>query len=96
MRKGVGPSWQGRIPLPTSKFIITGITRDETGVPTAGFTVYLMKMVNGIPTLMDTTISDANGVYEFSVALGDNYWIVDYKSGSPDKAGATVNTLVGN
>jgi hypothetical protein len=83
------------LPYPPTRFTISGITKDETGAAVAGFTVYLFAMVNGVPVLRDRTISGANGVYSFAVNPSDNYWIVDYKSGSPDKAGATFNMLAG-
>jgi len=94
-RKGRGPPLRGIIPLPSTKFVLTGQTLDETGAAAAGFTVYLFKMVNGVPTLMDTTVSDGSGNYSFIVSSVDRYWATSYKSGSPDKAGATLQTLVG-
>lgn len=81
--------------LQAGKFVITGFTQDETGAPTAGFTMYLFRMVGGVPTLMDTTVSGAGGVYAFTVNSTDQYWVTSYKSGAPDKAGATLQTLVG-
>lgn len=59
-----------------------------------------------IPDLTDTsdievaeTLSDANGNYSFYVdeptAAPSTYYIVAYLPGSPDRAGTTVNTLVG-
>jgi hypothetical protein len=46
---------------------------------------------------IDTTTSDANGLYEFRYAgqPPTTYYLVAYKAGSPDVAGTTVNTLVG-
>jgi hypothetical protein len=93
--KGRGPSMRNLTPLPNTKFVLTGTTLDETGAAAAGFTVYLFKMVNGVPTLMDTTVSDGSGNYSFIVSSVDQYWATSYKSGSPDKAGATLQTLVG-
>jgi hypothetical protein len=93
--KGRGPRVFGLLPLPHPEFIISGITKDETGAATPGFTVYLFKMVDGIPTLMDMTVSDGSGVYSFTVNGSDQYWATSYKSGAPDKAGATLQTLVG-
>ena len=78
-----------------SYLVISGITKDETGTATAGFTVYLMAMRAGVPTLIETTISDAGGGYSFTVGSGDVYWILSYLTGTPDKAGATKNNLVG-
>ena len=79
-----GPSWK-----------IEGVTKDETGAATAGFTVYLFNVTSGTPILVKTAISDGSGHYSFTVEEGQSYWVVDYKAGIPDKAGATVNTLTG-
>lgn len=95
-------SWQSRIPAvvhplprPAVIWTIPGITKDETGAATGGFTVYLFAMILGVPVLRAITVSDANGIYSFSVNASDSYWAVDYKSGSPGKAGATLQTLTG-
>jgi len=95
MRKGQGPSWQGMLPLPAVRFVLTGITKDETGAAVGGFIVYLFNMATGVPVLADTTVSDATGAYSFNVNPTDPYWVVDYKVGAPDKAGATLKTLAG-
>jgi hypothetical protein len=97
--KGIGPRVAFR-PLPTAAFKLTGITKDETGAASGGFTVYLFVMTADrfgfpIPVLADKTISDGGGNYSFNVNGVDRYWVADYKAGSPDKAGATLNTLTG-
>lgn len=93
--KGIPAVLMGRLPQPVSVFTISGTTKDETGAALPGATCYLMDMSDGTPRLVQTTISDGSGNYSFSVGGGINYWIVDYKVGSPDKAGATLNTLTG-
>jgi hypothetical protein len=92
---GYGPPLQGSLPLPPTTLTISGVTKDETGAAGGGYTVYLFEMTTGVPVLVQTTISDANGNYAFSVGPGERYWAVDYKTGTPDKSGASVNTLVG-
>ena len=94
-RNGVPPPMLGVMYETPSYLVITGITKDETGAATAGFTVYLMAMRNGVPTLIETVISDAGGGYSFTVGSGEVYWILSYLTGTPDKAGATRNDLVG-
>jgi hypothetical protein len=79
-----GPTWK-----------IEGITKDETGVAVAGFTVYLFNVTTGTPVLEQITTSDGTGLYSFTVQQGQTYWVVDYKTGTPDKTGATLNTLTG-
>jgi len=82
-------------PYPSTKLLISGVTKDEMGAAAGGYTVYLFNVTSGRPVLADTTISDGSGNYSFSVGIGEQYWAVDYKVGPPDKAGATLNTLVG-
>lgn len=95
MRKlGVAPNFCGAFLLPAINLTVSGVTKDETGAASGGFTVYLMDMLNGVPRVTQTTISDGSGNYSFSVGRG-GYWAVSYKDGSPDKAGATSNKLAG-
>lgn len=94
-RLGMPPPMLGVIYQTPSYLVISGITKDETGAAAAGYTVYLMNMLNGVPTLIETTISDAGGGYSFTVGSGEKYWILSYLTGTPDKAGATKNNLVG-
>lgn len=93
-RRGVPPSLCGVIPLPGVTLTIAGVTKDETGAAAGGFTVYLFDLTSGSPVLAQTTVSDGAGAYTFSVGRG-GYWAVDYKAGSPDKAGASVMPLAG-
>jgi len=94
-RRGQPPPMAGVMYETPSYLVIQGTTKDETGAAAAGFTVYLMAMRGGVPTLIETTISDAGGGYSFTVGSGEQYWILSYLAGSPDKAGATKNNLVG-
>lgn len=93
--RGIPALLLGRLPLPTTRLLISGVTKDDTGAASGGFTVYLFNMTSGVPILADSTVSDGSGNYTFSVGPGMRYWAVDYKAGTPDKAGATVNTLTG-
>ena len=86
----------GILPLPTlPKLTISGITRDSTGTILGGCVVELLRTQYDVK--VDSTISDAvTGAYEFSVVgLGQQYYIVAYKSGSPDVAGTTRNDIIG-
>ena len=81
--------------VPGATWKLEGITKDETGTATPGFTVYLFNVTSGIPVLEQVTISDGAGNYSFTVEEGHLYWVTSYKSGTPDKAGATRNDLIG-
>ncbi len=82
-------------PIPPTYFRITGITRDSTGAVLGSCTVNWFNTADG--SKIDSTTSDANGLYEFRTAgqPPNAYYLVAYKAGSPDVGGTTVNTLVG-
>lgn len=44
---------------------------------------------------VEQTLSDGSGNFAFTVGLGETYYVVAYLPGSPDRAGTTVNTLLG-
>lgn len=95
-RRGVPPPMQGMRILPTGLQRITGIARDATGTPLAGATVTLFRTeVDDQPC--GRTVSGDDGSYVLSApyGLGATYFIVAYKTGVPDVAGTSVNTLVG-
>lgn len=94
-RGGVAPNFCGGRLLPSVKLTISGVTKDETGAPSGGFTVYLFDMTTGLPVLSQTTVSDGSGNYSFTVGRGP-YWAVDYRTGSPDKGGVTTRPLAGS
>jgi hypothetical protein len=77
-------------------FQISGVTRDKTSsAAIPGCTIDLFQTIND--QKVATTISDGSG--NFSFWVGDsvsNYYAVAYLSGSPDKAGTTVNLLKGS
>lgn len=74
---------------------ITGVTKDAVGTPLGGCAVYLFDTATN--TCQRSTVSDANGAYEFTVyAPTVPYYVVSYKAGAPDVAGTTVNTLIGS
>ncbi len=97
MPLGVPPWSQARVPTTVAPSVLTisGQTLDSAGAAKTNATVYLLDMTSGVPVLVQTTTSDASGNYSFSVGSGLRYWIVDYKAGAPDVAGATINTLTG-
>jgi len=80
-------------PMPATFFSLSGVTRDNTGVPLGGCVVELY------PTATDhgqeKTISNADGLYYFKSGVrGLNYYVVAYKAGGTDVFGTTKNTLV--
>lgn len=91
-RKGVAPQ-RGITPLPVAAWTISGVTRDSTGAALASCNVDLFNTATDIR--MDATTSDGSGAYSFGANWYDQYYAVAYKTGSPDVAGTTVNTLTG-
>lgn len=91
---GIGPSWQGSLPLPAKQYKIGGVIRDSSQVVQAGVTVDLF--LSASDTKIDTTTSDANGVYAFlSAGPSEFYYCVAYLAGAPDKFATTLQTLQG-
>lgn len=90
---GVPPPMQGRIPLPTAGWTITGVTKDSTGVALATCDIDLFETTTD--TKRANTTSDGSGAFSFPANAYDRYYAVAYKAGSPDVAGTTVNTLTG-
>lgn len=75
-------------------FTVTGLATDAVGVPVSGATVKLFRTLDD--TVLGQTTSDVNGSYAITLAgatIG-SFYLVFYKSGSPDIFGTTVNTLV--
>lgn len=90
---------QGDLPLRTPPgvrtFRIAGISRDANGNPLGACTVMLFE--TGTDRLAQKVVSDAGGVFGFSVSdQSTRYYAVFYRAGVPDVSGATVNTLVGS
>ena len=76
-------------------FKIGAVTKDKnSGAAIAGCTVKLYRTVDDV--VVATTTSDGSGNYAFWVNNSvDNYYARAYKTGSPDIAGTTLNTLTG-
>jgi hypothetical protein len=74
---------------------VTGITKDCNSVVVGSVTVKLFQTSNDL--LISTTTSDAvTGAYDFPVQNNAaTYYVVCYKTGVPDIAGTSVNTLTG-
>lgn len=84
----------------TAKKTITGITYDNAGNVLGGVRVELQRARDGM--VVDQGVSAADGNYSLDAtgaAQGTpenpGYQVDAYLSGSPDRAGTTVNTLQG-
>lgn len=73
--------------------LIVGVTRDSTGVALGGCTVQMFRSTDD--AYMGETVSDGSGNYTLTSPGNFNLYLVAYKTGAPDLAGTTVNTLLG-
>lgn len=84
------------MPRPFTNFLyVSGITRDSSGAVLASCMVDLFRTADD--TWLQSTVSDATGKYTFLPVNNGNgpYYIVAYKAGTVDKAGTSVNSLIG-
>lgn len=74
-------------------YAITGITKDETGAVLPNCTLVLLRTSDNSVAALGT--SDASGAYRLAASPSVTHRLDAYLAGSPDRAGSTVNTLVG-
>ena len=71
---------------------IIGVTRDSAGSPLGSVTV--QAFLTATDAYVRETVSDAGGYYVLCTQFdGQTHYLVAYKTGSPDVAGTTVNTI---
>lgn len=76
----------------TGSFSLSGVSRDSTGAALAACTVLVFNAHTN--EFIGQTVSDGSG--NWSVVVPTNsprHFVVEYKAGSPDVAGTSVNTL---
>ena len=82
-------------PVPrTSRYLISGVTRDASNNPLGGCSVDVYETVSKL--WRGNAISDASGNYAIEI-VGDRaitFKVDAYLTGSPDTSGTTVNTVV--
>lgn len=85
----------------TTRWFVTGITKDSTGATLGGCRVVLMQtdkiLVNPdilANPIITETVSDGGGNYSIQVPKYIPYQVISYKSGSPDVAGITRNDVM--
>jgi len=96
MPGAIGISNAGRFfvsPEQTSRYTVSGVTRDLNGAALGFCTVDVFETVS--KAWRGRAISDANGLYAVEIA-GDRsltFFTVDYLTGAPDIFGTSTNTL---
>jgi hypothetical protein len=83
--------WFPQTDWAASNRAIVGVSRDSTGAALASCRVELFG--TGSDQIIAETVSDAGGNFTFGNPGTGPFYIVAYKTGSPDVAGTTVNTL---
>lgn len=68
-------------------------TKDEAGADLPGATVKAFLTASDLEVA--EVVSNASAEYEIYVYTDANHYIVAYLAGSPDKAGTSLNTLIG-
>ena len=89
------PVTDGRIPqriMGALNMTLSGISRDSTGATLGNCRVLIFRTEDN-SFILETT-SDASGNWSVSLLKGGPFFLVEYKAGSPDVAGTSVNTLV--
>jgi len=76
----------------TQKKLIRGITKDPMGQRIGGCLVKLYHTVDD--SVLDEIYSDDGGNYTLVTDFTDEHYIVAYRTGSPDYAGTSANTLI--
>lgn len=71
--------------------LVSGVTRDSTGVALGGCTVELVNATTRV--VEQTQVSDGSGNYSFTADKTQSYLLRAYKAGAPDVAGTSLNTL---
>lgn len=75
------------------RLTLTGVSRDSTGAALGGCTVKVFSTINDVK-LFETV---SNGSGSWSIDVGANpgpFYFVEYKAGTPDLAGTSLNTNV--
>lgn len=79
----------------SSRWYLTGVTRDSGGTPLGDCRVIVFEVgrlaVTGAPVVAEA-MSDGSGAYSIEVPQNTLYQVLAYKPGAPDLTGASVQT----
>lgn len=76
----------------TLNMVLSYISRDAAGAPLGNCRVMIFRTED--MSFVGETTSDASGNWSLSMMKGGPFFFVEYKAGSPDRAGTSLNTLV--
>lgn len=78
----------------TANFLIAGFARDASGNPLLGARILLYRAGRVGEIVGETLSNSVDGSYSFTVGDNGAYFVVAYKAGAPDVAGATPFTVI--
>jgi hypothetical protein len=78
---------------PANPLFLFGVSRDSAGAILANCTVMIFRTED--KSFIGQTVSDGVGAWSYSITVGGPFFLVEYLVGTPDRAGTSVNTLVG-
>lgn len=81
-----------RSQLGTLNMMLAGVSRDSTGAPLAECQVLIFRTEDR--SFVGETMSDINGNWSISMMKGGPFFFVEYKVGTPDVFGTSLNTRV--
>ena len=82
------------LPIPPTKFTLSGVTKDSTGAILGSCVVNVFRTSDNL--FIGTTTSDSvTGAYSYSGVGQQDHFEVSYKAGATDVAGTTKNNLRG-
>jgi hypothetical protein len=84
-------TWFKMVGGTSERIAVQGQVVNSSGSGVSGVTVKLFDTPTNV--MVDSTTTDANGNYDVGSYLSTNAFAIGYVTGSPDKAGTTINTI---
>jgi hypothetical protein len=88
-----GGKYKSQFALDSKYAVITGVTKDSAGAALGSCVVQCFETASH--RFVTQTTSDGSGNYRMAAQKDVQVFCVAYKTGAPDRAGTTVNTIVG-
>jgi hypothetical protein len=76
----------------TQNMVLSGVSRDIAGNVLGNCTVIVFRTEDN--SFVAKTTSDVSGNWSIPIVVGGPFFLVEYKAGTPDVAGTSVNTLL--
>ena len=77
--------------LGSNNLTLSGVSRDSSGATLSNCRVMVFRTQD--KSFITEIVSDASGVWSLTLNVGGPFFLVEYKAGSPDVAGTSLNTL---